>query len=575
MNNVLRLILSLSVSGTMLFLITFFGSLLLKERFGKTWYYYLWLVVIFRFLLPITTENSPVGNLFQAIPAYQAGTSAVVEKVAVANIDIVNGEQNKAQQDNNTAHTKTSAQEVFYTMDKYLLLLLITEGLFLLIRKITLYQSFVAYMKAGNREVSDPVLLNCLGCVCEELGIRRQIELYENPLVDSPFIYGFFKPTIVLNTTNVSPSIFRFIMLHELIHYRRGDMFYKWLVQITLCLHWFNPIVYWLAKEVNVACELSCDEAVIKKLDVASKKAYGDVLIETIKSSGKYRQSLAGITLSENAKTVKTRLKSIMNYKKKRKSIIIVSVLLLVILGIGGIFIGAASINNKNIRDNTASHNISLKGKSDAYKLLAQMYEVDPSLPIAEYKKEILKLCGGDEGKLFEAISEAEIDDPGDSLYTFVWGSLSYTSSEMYADLKINPDDEPFVRVSVERIVYQSEEELNEQRGDMSDEEWDLFLKDVKNELPFLDRSLFVDYLILFHIPDKTAITVGERDAVFMTIISEIQKYIDGLSEEAIFADTFNSSFEAKLEKVTAENTSDKMFLQFEVGNIEKFILNK
>ena len=56
-------------------------------------------------------------------------------------------------------------------------------------------------------------------------------------------------------------------------------MFYKWLVQFTICLHWFNPLVYLMGREVNNACEFSCDEAVIKNLDNDGIKAYGNTLL--------------------------------------------------------------------------------------------------------------------------------------------------------------------------------------------------------------------------------------------------------------------------------------------------------
>ncbi len=70
-----------------------------------------------------------------------------------------------------------------------------------------------------------------------------------------------------------------YIFVHELIHYKQRDMFYKWLIQIVVCAHWFNPFVYLLEKEVNKSCELSCDEKVISVLDDKARREYGDTLI--------------------------------------------------------------------------------------------------------------------------------------------------------------------------------------------------------------------------------------------------------------------------------------------------------
>ena len=64
MNNFFKIVLSMSVSGSILSLILFAVRPLIKRRFSKAWQYYIWLVVIFRLLIPYSPEASLVGNLF-------------------------------------------------------------------------------------------------------------------------------------------------------------------------------------------------------------------------------------------------------------------------------------------------------------------------------------------------------------------------------------------------------------------------------------------------------------------------------------------------------------------------------
>ena len=73
MNELLKTILSLSLSGSLLILILLLCRPIVRDRLSKQWQYYIWLVVIFRLLLPFTPEASLVGNLFQHI-----GTAAVL-----------------------------------------------------------------------------------------------------------------------------------------------------------------------------------------------------------------------------------------------------------------------------------------------------------------------------------------------------------------------------------------------------------------------------------------------------------------------------------------------------------------
>ncbi len=116
------------------------------------------------------------------------------------------------------------------------------------------------------------------------------MELYTNSLISSPILIGFFRPCIVLPTADLLDADFQYTILHELTHYKRRDMFYKWLIQFTICLHWFNPLVYVMVREVGRMCELACDEAVIKTLDAKGRQDYGNTLINAIGIAGELQR---------------------------------------------------------------------------------------------------------------------------------------------------------------------------------------------------------------------------------------------------------------------------------------------
>lgn len=98
-------------------------------------------------------------------------------------------------------------------------------------------------------------------------------------------------------------------------------MIYKWLVQAAICLHWFNPLVYRMEREISRACELACDEAVMRGLDAGGRRAYGDTLLHAMGMGGGYRNSLASLTLNEGAELLKERLGAIMSYQKISKKV--------------------------------------------------------------------------------------------------------------------------------------------------------------------------------------------------------------------------------------------------------------
>lgn len=112
-------------------------------------------------------------------------------------------------------------------------------------------------------------------------------------------------------------------------------MFYKWLVQVTICLHWFNPLLYLMGREVNRTCELSCDEAVIKSMGEREQRAYGDTLLNALDMGGSYKSSVASITLNESAELLKERLDAIMSFKKKSKITVTIMLVTTLALAVG------------------------------------------------------------------------------------------------------------------------------------------------------------------------------------------------------------------------------------------------
>ena len=366
MNEFMKILLSLSVSGTLLLLLILGLKPLYKSRFSKRWQYYIWIIVALRFLLPFTPDTTIVGSLFE-----KPGTTVITNEIptspnvpAPANTD--NSKTEPIQADRDIA---AAMREPF---NRYVCLFFIWSvfALVLFVRKITIYQGFIQYIKAGSTEVSDIKTLNLLSDCEEKLNIKTRVELSRNPLIASPIMIGFFRARIVLPACELDDKELSYIFVHELIHYKQRDMFYKWLIQIVVCAHWFNPFVYLLEKEVNKSCELSCDEKVISVLDDTARREYGDILISFLKSNNLYKSSLASVTLTEGAEQLKERLGAIMKFKKKSKGIIaitaIFSVLVCVCFFVTGAYAASPATNNNLVlKDNGKPNEVSIKTESD------------------------------------------------------------------------------------------------------------------------------------------------------------------------------------------------------------------
>lgn len=116
----------------------------------------------------------------------------------------------------------------------------------------------------------------------KKLGVRRKIKVRESDYINSPLTYGIFRPVILMPAGAVDmieEEQLGYIFAHELVHIKRFDSLAKIFVTAAVCVNWFNPFAWIMYALVNRDIELSCDEAVIRRLGNASRPAYAMTLV--------------------------------------------------------------------------------------------------------------------------------------------------------------------------------------------------------------------------------------------------------------------------------------------------------
>ena len=133
--------------------------------------------------------------------------------------------------------------------------------------------------------------------------------------LDTPILYGGARPSIMVNSEDYTPEEIKLILLHEGIHYKRGDLLFKNMAGLISIVYWFNPVIKILVKEFYDICELSCDERVISLIEGHEKKRYAKLIGETSTSF------LAGCSASALKASKKNiiirRLENMLNQRKK------------------------------------------------------------------------------------------------------------------------------------------------------------------------------------------------------------------------------------------------------------------
>ena len=351
MNMCLKMLFTLSLSGTALILVLLGATRIFGSHMGRRWQYYIWLAAVLRLLLPIPSPAGLIfpdalssgmsagllsdgGNLYAWMdgrsgsgnPAGQpesvmgvrpgTGTERLAETGDMEEMAFTVGDTAKA----DTAKAYTAKASGLYL---FLLTLWLSVAALLMGRRIWNYRSAARlYKRNESLAIARDGGLEAYGAPLEEAcrvcGLNRRPRLVVSSTLPSPVTMGLLSPVIIMPGDFPAERAY-YVFLHELTHVRRMDGFYKWLVEAAVCLHWFNPAVYVLQKEVSRACELSCDEEVIRRMDGRNKHLYGEILLTALRRRPMPVSAEMSLPLSENAKWMKERLVSIMEFRKRSR----------------------------------------------------------------------------------------------------------------------------------------------------------------------------------------------------------------------------------------------------------------
>lgn len=308
---------SASISASVLLLLLLLCKPLWKHRLSKSWQYYIWALVVMRLLIPISPAPGVIGAVMNE-DTYSIGNRAYFIDSDNKNQELTYVppmESTKQNEPDSTAVPYIGVSFPSWFLS-HIWLIWITPAAMLMIFRLICYHRCVHSLKSSGIPKEEPECLEICRHVKAELNITTNIPIFHCQAVLSPMITGLINPVILLPETNYTPTQLYYIFRHELLHYKRKDLLYKWLVEASVCIHWFNPLIYVLRRECDHLCELSCDEAVIAKLTEKEKIAYGDTLISFIRNSSTSPKAPAATLLCENASILKERLVSIMETKK-------------------------------------------------------------------------------------------------------------------------------------------------------------------------------------------------------------------------------------------------------------------
>ena len=168
--------------------------------------------------------------------------------------------------------------------------------------------------------VQDARILSLLEEARESVGLRSSIWLFEAPDLESPIVFGFLRPHMVLPSPAVRKlprEQLRAVLLHELTHVRRRDLMVSWFQVVLQALYWFHPLVWLASIGFRRERELIVDDEVITHLK-GDREVYGYSLLSILRQATRKRNASPGyVGIIETKKSLTYRLRRIFDANRK------------------------------------------------------------------------------------------------------------------------------------------------------------------------------------------------------------------------------------------------------------------
>ncbi len=318
---IFKAILIMSLVGSVLTGIISLFRPITKKIFGYSWHYYIWLCVLFVMLIPVRFNINPTTA--PSIITQTAQTEQTAQQTSVGNQPET--VENVIQTD--TAQKPQVLQKVFgiwnrivYNRVSILAWLWLIGAMLLILLNIARYISLNVKIRKNGEIIS-------LSEIGEYTNRKINVRVWES--IASPFMTGVIKPTLILPKAKLSSEQLHNILCHEMTHFKRRDILYKCFAEFVKCVHWFNPVIWYVTRQIATECEISCDIAVTKNMSDSEEMSYINTILSLL-PMGKSKQLPLTTQMASSKKILKRRFIMIKNKKTTSRFMSVISAVIAV-----------------------------------------------------------------------------------------------------------------------------------------------------------------------------------------------------------------------------------------------------
>lgn len=280
-----------TVVGTIIFTLK---STVLRKLSAK-WQYLLWSVMIVKLIFPKGPESRiSVFNKFN-----------IVQKVSEADLISV------AQKPEPTTKLMVYTPKIF-EFTHYIWFTVFMIFMLCTIISYAVLKHKIHISSSAPSESTQEILKRCK----EITGVQKNIKIVVQNHVPTTSLYGIVQPRILITKDFEKSDIshIEYTFMHELSHYKRGDIAVGYMLLFLRCVHWFNPAIWFLIGKIRRDAELATDERTMLYLNPNEHKSYGMALINTLSVQPAKAPKLLG--MANNKHDITKRIKAIAKFKK-------------------------------------------------------------------------------------------------------------------------------------------------------------------------------------------------------------------------------------------------------------------
>ena len=308
-----------SLAGSVLAVVISLLRPITKKLFGYSWHYYIWLCVLFVMLMPVrfNVNTTPAPNI--ATQTVQTQQTVVSEQPETTENIVQTAPIQKPQL---LQKATVIWDRIIYNRMNILAYVWLIGAIALMLLNVVRYVRLNIKIRKNGEVISCPETR-------AYTDRRINVRVWEN--VASPFMTGIFRPTLILPKTELSEEQLHNILRHEMTHFKRHDILYKWFAEFVKCVHWFNPISWYVSKQIASECEISCDMSVTKNMTDSEEMSYVSTILSLL-PTGKSKQLPLTTQMASSKKFLKRRFVMIKNKKTTSRFMSVLSAVIAVIM---------------------------------------------------------------------------------------------------------------------------------------------------------------------------------------------------------------------------------------------------